>query len=428
MVSKKNHLNICQLSIVNCQLIMYFCALKMKYSNQTSPISETTFRILIALSAIHFFNDALQSLLSASYPILKEDLHISFTQIGLITLVYQLSSSVFQPFVGFYFDKRPSIWSLPAGIMCTLTGLVSLAFASDILMVFMAVFLIGSGSSVVHPEAAKLTSMASGGKRGMAQSLFQVGGNFGGSLGPLLIAFFVSPFGRQYMACFSVLSFVAFIVAIPVCKWYRKTLRMIAEKGRDGNTGIQTPFPVGKTIFSIMILLVLIFSKYVYMTSLYSYYTFYLIEKFGVTIQYSQILLFVFLSATAIGTMAGGPISDKIGRKYVIWISILGASPFALLMPHAGLFWTIVLSFCTGFVLSSAFPAIIVYAQELLPGKLGLISGLFYGFAFGIAGIASAILGKMADAHGIESIYHLCAYMPLLGLIAWFLPDLRKKI
>ena len=399
----------------------------MNDSNQTRPISETTFRILIALSAIHFFNDALQALLSASYPILKDDLKISFAQIGLITLVYQLAASVFQPFVGFYFDKKPSIWSLPAGMMFTLIGLVLLAFASDISMIYISVFLIGSGSSVTHPEAAKLTSMASGGKRGMAQSLFQVGGNFGGSLGPLLIAFFVSPFGRQYMVCFSVLSLMALIVAIPVCKWHRRTLQMIVEKGKEEIMGRQMPFPLGKTVFSIVILLILIFSKYVYMTSLHSYYTFYLIEKFDVSIQNSQILLFVFLSATAFGTMAGGPISDKIGRKYVIWISILGASPFALLMPHVGLFWTIILSFCTGFVLSSAFPAIIVYAQELFPNKLGLISGLFYGFAFGIAGISSAILGKMADVHGIESVYHLCAYLPLLGLITWFLPDLRKK-
>ena len=398
----------------------------MKNSNQAQRISETTFRILMALSAIHFFNDALQALLAASYPILKDDLQISFAQIGLITLVYQLAASVFQPFVGYYFDEKPSIWSLPAAMMFTLIGLVLLAFASDIFMVYIAVILIGCGSSVTHPEAAKLTSMASGGKRGMAQSLFQVGGNFGGSLGPLLIAFFVSPFGRQYMACFAFLSLMALIVALPVCKWYRKTLLMIAEKGKEEKSERKTLFPLGKTVFSIVVLLVLIFSKYVYMTSLHSYYTFYLIEKFDVTIQNSQILLFVFLSATALGTIVGGPLSDKIGRKYVIWISILGASPFALLLPHVGLFWTVILSFCSGFILSSAFPAIIVYAQELLPGKLGLISGLFYGFAFGIAGIASAILGKMADIHGIESIYYLCAYMPLIGLVAWLLPDLKK--
>jgi FSR family fosmidomycin resistance protein-like MFS transporter len=398
----------------------------MHSSNPTRQIGETTFRILIALSAIHCFNDLLQALLSASYPILKADLQISFAQIGLITLVYQLAASVFQPFVGFYFDKKPSVWSLPVGMMFTLTGLISIAFASDIYLVYLSVFLIGTGSSIVHPEAAKLISMASGGKRGMAQSLFQVGGNLGGSLGPLLIAFFIAPYGRQYMACFSVVSLAAILVAIPVCKWYGKTLRMISEKRLKENVGIKTQFSLGKTLFTIFILLVLIFSKYVYMTSLYNYYTFYLIEKFNLTIQYSQLLLFVFLSATAIGTMVGGPVSDKIGRKYVIWISILGASPFALLMPHVGLVWTVILSFCTGFVLSSAFPAIIVYAQELLPGKLGLISGLFYGFAFGIAGIASAILGKMADVHGIEAIYHLCAYMPLLGLIAWWLPDLRK--
>ena len=400
----------------------------MRPANPTKQANETSFRILISLSTIHFLNDAIQSLLSASYPILKNDLQITFAQIGLITLVYQMAASVFQPFVGFYFDKRPSIWSLPAGVMFSLTGLVSLAFASDIFIVYISVFLIGIGSSVIHPEAAKLTSIASGGKRGMAQSLFQVGGNFGGSLGPLLIAFFVSPFGRQNLAFFSILSLTAIIVSMPVCKWYRKTLQMIAQKNSEENGERQTPFPLKKTLFSIGILLVLIFSKYVYMTSLYSYYTFYLIKKFEVTIQSSQILLFVLMSATAIGTMVGGPVSDKIGRKYVIWVSILGASPFALLMPHVGLFWTIILSFCTGFVMSSAFPAIIVYAQELLPGKLGVISGLFYGFAFGIAGIASAILGKIADVHGIESIYHLCAYMPLLGLIAWFLPDLKKHL
>ncbi|MDR0795461.1 MAG: MFS transporter [Tannerella sp.] len=395
--------------------------------SSSEPKAGTAFRMLIALSAIHCLNDALQALLSASYPLLKADLQLSFAQIGLITLVYQLAASVFQPFIGFYFDKKPAVWSLYTGMIFTMTGLISIAFASDILMVYVSVFLIGLGSSVTHPEAAKLTSLAAGGKRGMAQSLFQVGGNLGGSFGPLLIAFFVSPFGRQYMSCFSLLALLGLIIVIPVSKWHKKTLQLMADKNGKVNQGDQPPFPIGKTVFSIVILSALIFSKYIYMTSLYSYYTFYLIEKFGITIQYSQILLFVFLSATAIGTMIGGSVSDKIGRKYVIWISILGASPFALMMPHANLLWTIILSFCTGFILSSAFPTIIVYAQELLPGKLGLISGLFYGFAFGVAGIASAILGKIADQHGIETIYHLCAYMPLLGLVAWFLPDLKKK-
>ena len=395
----------------------------MKHSLTT----KTSFRILIALSAIHFLNDALQAVISASYPILKDDLLLSFSQIGLIALVYQLSASVFQPIVGIYFDKRPAVWSLPAGTLFTLTGLISLAFASDIFLIYPSVFFVGIGSSILHPEAAKLTSIASGGKRGLAQSFFQVGGNFGGSLGPLLIALLVAPHGRRYIAFFAILSFFAIMVVIPVCKWYSKTLHSIAGKRWEAGSEKQSPFPLGKTIFSIAILLMLVFSKYVYVASLTSFYTFYLIEKFGVTIQSSQILLFVFLSATAIGTLIGGPISDKIGRKYVIWISILGASPFALLMPHVGLIWTIILSFCAGLILSSAFPAILVYAQELFPHKIGLMSGLFYGFAFGIAGIASAVLGKIADIHGIESIYHVCAYMPLLGFIALFLPDLRKR-
>jgi FSR family fosmidomycin resistance protein-like MFS transporter len=398
----------------------------IKGADKTNPVSETTIRILIALSAIHFLNDSLQALISASYPLLKNDLLLSFGQIGLITLIYQLAASVFQPFLGYFFDKKPLVWSLPAGLMFTFSGLIALAFASDIRMVFISVFLVGMGSSVIHPEAAKLTSMASGGKRGMAQSFFQVGGNLGGAFGPLLAALFVSPYGREYIAGFSVVALLGIIVAAPVCRWYTRTLQAIIAKNRDGDSGMQPPFPPKKTIFAIVILLVLIFSKYVYMAGLYSYYTFYLIEKFGVTIQFSQILLFVFLSANAIGTLIGGPLSDKIGRKYVIWISILGASPFALLLPHADFLWTIILSFCAGLILSSAFPAIIVYAQELLPGKLGLVSGLFYGFAFGIAGIASAILGEIADSHGIESVFKLCAYLPLIGLIARFLPDLRK--
>ena len=399
----------------------------MTQFNPTKPVNETAFRILIALSTIHFLNDLLQALISASYPILKDDMQLSFVQIGLITLVYQLSASVFQPFIGFYFDKRPAVWSLPVGMAFTMTGLISLAFAADIRMIYFSVCLIGIGSSTLHPEAAKMTSLASGGRRGLAQSFFQVGGNFGGALGPLLIAFFVSPYGRQYIAGFSVLALLAIIVMIPVCNWYRKTLRRFLEKRLDGNRAKQSPFPFRKTILSIAILFVLIFSKYIYMASLFSYYTFYLIEKFDVTIELSQILLFVFSIATATGTLIGGTLSDKIGRKYVIWISILGASPFALLMPHVDLVWTVILSFCVGLILSSAFPAIVVYAQELLPHKIGLISGLFYGFAFGVAGIASAVLGQIADLYGIETIYHICAYMPLLGLVAWFLPEKKKS-
>lgn len=393
----------------------------------SAPVNQTAFRILIALSIIHCMNDALQSIISAVYPLLKEDMMLSFAQIGLITLVYQSAASVFQPFVGLFFDKYPSPWSLPIGMTFTLVGLISLAVASSLTWVLISVFLVGVGSSVTHPEASRITSLASGGRRGLAQSLFQVGGNLGGALGPLLVALFVAPYGRSHIAYFSILAFIAIIVMLPISRWYSKYLAQVKREKATVKQHIESPLPMGKTVFSIIILLVLIFSKYVYTASLTSYYTFYLIEKFGVTIQHSQILLFVFLIATAIGTLLGGPIGDRVGRKYVIWVSILGAAPFTLLMPHVGLAWTVVLSFIIGLVISSAFPAILVYAQELLPYKLGLISGLFFGLAFGIAGIASAILGNFADQYGIEAVYKACAYMPLLGLITWLLPDLKKE-
>jgi FSR family fosmidomycin resistance protein-like MFS transporter len=395
----------------------------------TSPqISETTFRILLALSAAHCMNDALQSVISAVYPILKDDLALSFGQIGLITLVYQSSASVFQPLTGLYFDQRPSPWSLPIGMMFTLTGLLMLAFATTLPWVLASVFTVGIGSSTFHPEASRLTSLASGGKRGLAQSLFQVGGNIGGSLGPLLVALWIAPYGRRHIADFALLAGIAICVMLPVSRWYKQRLLLLRQGGYlVTHSRTAPPLPQGKTILSILILLVLIFSKYIYMASLSSFYTFYLIEKFGVTVQHSQLLLFVFAISTAAGTLIGGPAGDRIGRKYVIWASILGAAPFALLMPHANLFWTVVLTFCVGLILASAFPAILVYAQELLPYRLGLVSGLFFGFAFGVAGIASAILGKMADLYGIETIYNACAWMPLVGLVAWFLPDLKNK-
>ena len=379
--------------------------------------SEIALPVLIALSLSHCLNDLLQSLLAASYPLFKEDLALSFGQIGLITLVYQMAASVFQPLAGLFFDKRPFVWSLPAGMCFTLVGLLNLAFASNLHWVLVSVFLIGVGSSILHPEASRITSLASGGRRGFAQSVFQVGGNLGGSFGPLLMALLVAPYGRHNIAYFAIVAFVAILVMIPVCRWY---------KAANAVRHAPMPLPHGRTFFAIAILLTLIFSKYIYMASLSSYYTFYLMHKFGVSVQQSQIFLFVFLLATAAGTLMGGPIGDRIGRKYVIWMSILGTAPFSILMPHVSLAWTVVLSFCVGFMLSSAFPAILLYAQELLPNKLGLISGLFFGFAFGIAGIASAVLGDMADHYGIEAVYNICAYMPLLGLVTWFLPDLKK--
>jgi FSR family fosmidomycin resistance protein-like MFS transporter len=399
----------------------------MKRNATTPQLSGTTIRILASLSILHGLNDAMQSAVTASYPMLKDDLTLSFSQIGLITLTYQIAASVFQPFVGYFYDKRPSSWSLPIGSCFTLAGFLSLAFASSLPWAMCSVFMVGIGSSTLHPEASRLTSIASGGKRGLAQSLFQVGGNLGGAIGPLLVAFLAAPYGRRYISFFSILSLVAIFVAMPVCRWYKRRLQLFRQENIVMKVRTESPLPMRMVVFSITILMFLIFSKYIYMAGLSSYYTFYLIEKFDVSVQDSQIYLFVFLGATAVGTLAGGPVGDKIGRKYVIWASILGAAPFTLLMPHVNLFWTVVMSFFIGLVISSAFPAILLYAQELLPYKLGLVSGLFFGFAFGVAGIASAVLGKMADLHGIETVYQVCAYMPLLGIITWFLPDLKKS-
>lgn len=387
---------------------------------------STAFRVLLALGLSHLLNDTLQSVITAVYPLLKESMALSFVQIGFITLVYQISASVFQPLVGFYLDKKPNPWFLPIGMSFTLIGLVVLAFSGTLHQVLFSVFLVGIGSSILHPEASRLTSLASGGKRGLAQSVFQVGGNMGSSLGPLLAALCIAPYGQRNIVFFALLALCAIIVMIPICRWYKRKLKALRLNKDEMKTEVMSPLSRKKTIFSLSVLLILIFSKYVYLASITSYYTFFLIEKFDVTVRDSQFFLFAFLFASALGILLGGPVGDKVGRKYVIWASILGAAPFSLIMPHANLLWTCILSILIGLILSSAFSAILVYAQELLPSKLGLISGLFFGLAFGIAGIASAVLGGLADKFGIEYVYQLCAYMPLLGLIAWFLPDIRK--
>jgi len=399
----------------------------MEQVPKQQPVNKTAFRVLVALSVTHCLNDSLQSVISAVYPLFKDDLALSFAQIGLITLVYQLSASVFQPITGLVFDKRPVAWSLPIGMSFTLVGLLNLAFSSTLHWVLISVFLIGIGSSVLHPEASRITSLASGGRRGLAQSLFQVGGNLGGSLGPLLVALLVAPYGRTHIALFSILAFVAILVMIPICRWYKAYLSRVKWQKKSGETHVEMPLSLGKTVFSISILLTLIFSKYIYMASLNSYYTFYLIHKFGVSVQTSQICLFVFLIATAMGTLAGGPIGDKIGRKYVIWGSILGVAPFTLILPYASLHWTGVLTVIIGFILASAFSAILVYAQELLPGRIGMVSGLFFGFAFGMGGLGAAVLGLIADHTSIELVYKICAFLPLLGMLTIFLPDNRHK-
>lgn len=389
------------------------------------------FYVLTLLSVSHLLNDTLQSVIPAMYPLLHNSLLLNFTQIGLITLVFQLSSSLFQPVIGLVTDKKPYPYLLPIGMTFTMSGILSLAFASSFSWVLLSVFVTGLGSSIFHPEASRLAFFASGGKHGLAQSLFQVGGNFGGSVGPLLAALIIAPYGQRYVGCFSILALICIVIMLYISKWYKANLYRFGGKqneNTDQTSGKAVPVLPKKTvIFAISILLLLIFSKYVYMAGLTNYYTFFLIDKFGVSVRESQFYLFIFLFAVAAGTFLGGPIGDRIGRKYVIWASILGTAPFALIMPHANLFWTCILSIMIGFILSSAFSAILIYAQELVPGKIGLIGGLFFGTAFGIAGIASAVLGKMADYTGIQYVYNVCAYLPLIGLIAGLLPEQKRK-
>lgn len=401
-----------------------FTPFLMKTTTQTG----TAFAILSMLAVCHMLNDMLQSIISAVYPLLKDSLLLNFTQIGLITLVFQLSSSIFQPVVGLITDKRPQPYSLPIGMAFSMIGILSLSFAGSFIHVLIAVFLTGLGSSIFHPEASRLAYMASGGKTGLAQSIFQVGGNFGSSVGPLLALWIITPYGQQNIKWLSLIALVCIGIMLVISKWYKSNLyRLKPAKKDDISIEKQSIYSSGKVAFAITILLILIFSKYVYMASLNSYYMFYLIDKFGVSVKDAQLFLFAFLFAVALGTIIGGPIGDRIGRKYVIWVSILGTAPFALIMPHVGLLWTCVLSIFIGFILSSAFSAILVYAQELVPGKVGLIGGLFFGLAFGIAGIASAILGKIADETSIQHVYDICAYLPLIGLVAAFLPNTKKE-
>jgi FSR family fosmidomycin resistance protein-like MFS transporter len=357
----------------------------------------------------------------------KDSFNLNFTQIGIITLVFQLSSSLLQPIVGSITDKRPYPYALPIGMGFSLIGLVFLSLASSFAFVLISVGLIGMGSAVFHPEASRMAHAAAGANRGMAQSIFQVGGNAGSSLGPLLAALIIAPFGQFNVIWFSFAALMAMIVLYRIGGWYKpKALRALVEKKNNINIE-KSNFSRKTIIISVVVLLLLIFSKYFYFAGITSYYTFYLIDKFDLSIQSSQLYLFAFLFSVAAGTMIGGPIGDRVGRKYVIWASILGAAPFAMALPYANLFWTAALSIIIGFVISSAFSAILVYAQELIPGKVGMISGLFFGFAFGVAGVASALLGQLADKTSIEYVYHVCSYLPLIGIIAIFLPNIETK-
>jgi FSR family fosmidomycin resistance protein-like MFS transporter len=386
--------------------------------------TRTSFGILGAISVSHLLNDMIQSLILAIYPILQGEFSLSFMQIGMITLTFQLSSSLLQPVVGYWTDKHPMPWSLPIGMCFTLCGLVLLALAGSFGSVLIAAALVGTGSSVFHPESSRVARMASGGRHGLAQSIFQVGGNFGSSLGPLLAAVVIAPYGKGNVAWFVLAALLAIVVLAQVSRWYAAQHRVNAGKK---STPVINPLPRNKVILAVCVLLILIFSKYFYMASISSYFTFYLMNKFDLSVQSAQLHLFVFLFAVAAGTVIGGPVGDRIGRKYVIWGSILGVAPFTLLLPYATLFWTGILTVIIGFVLASAFSAILVYAQELLPGRIGMVSGLFFGFAFGMGGLGAAVLGVIADHTSIDLVYKICAYLPLLGILTIFLPDNRHK-
>jgi FSR family fosmidomycin resistance protein-like MFS transporter len=386
--------------------------------------AETTvYAVLFAISFSHLLNDTIQALLVSIYPLLKESYHLTFSQLGMITFAFQVTASLLQPLVGWYTDKRSLPFSLPIGMGLTLCGLVALSMAGSFASILGSAALVGMGSAIFHPEASRIAHMAAGRRRGLAQSLFQVGGNAGSSIGPLLAALIIVPHGQGSIAWFSVVAFLGVAVLWNVGLWQARNLHRVHRKSAKSLESAHAALPTSTVVWSLTILGALIFSKYFYLASMTSYYTFYLMDRFHLPVQSAQIYLFVFLFAVAAGTILGGPVGDRFGRKRVIWASILGVAPFTLWLPHAGLYTTAVLSVVIGLVLSSAFSAILVYAQELVPGKVGMISGLFFGFAFGMGGIGSALLGNLADHTSINYVYQVCAYLPLIGLLTAFLPD-----
>ena len=398
-------------------------------STQTGSGTGTTFAILVSLSICHMLNDLNQSLVPALYPILKESYRLDFAQIGMITLAFQLTASMLQPVVGMVTDRRPQPFSLPIAMTCSLAGLLLLSVAHSYPAILFAAALVGVGSSVFHPEASRVARMASGGRYGFAQSLFQVGGSTGSAIGPLLAAFIVAPRGQGSIAWFSLVALLAMAMLTYVGAWYNRHPAMQARRGKRAPAPSATAsiVPRRTVIVAITVILVLLFSKNVYTASLSSYYTFYLMEKFHLPVQQAQLYLFVFLGAGALGTFLGGPLSDRFGRKTVIWFSILGALPFALVLPYVNLMWTGVLTVMIGLIMSSAFSAIIVYAQELLPGRVGMVAGMMFGFSFGLGGLGAAALGRIADVTGIEAVYQVCSFLPVIGLLTMFLPDIEER-
>jgi MFS transporter, FSR family, fosmidomycin resistance protein len=398
----------------------------IKVEPQRQAAEGTVFTILAAISFSHLLNDMIQSLLPAIYPILKTSFHLDFAKVGLITLTTQLTASLLQPLIGLYTDRKPKPYSLPFGMGFTLVGIVLLSMASNYAFILVAAGLVGMGSAVFHPESSRVARMASGGQHGLAQSVFQVGGNVGSSLGPLLAAFIVLPRGQHSIVWFTLAALLAIILLTNVGAWYKRR-EASGHAARARKAVIHPELSSKRVAISLAVLMALMFSKFFYLSSLTSYYTFYLISKFHVSVQNAEMHLFVFLGAVAAGTIVGGPIGDRIGRKYVIWCSILGVLPFTLALPYSNLFWTGILSVVIGAILASAFSAIVVYAQELVPGRVGMISGLFFGFAFGMAGVGAAFFGKLADRNGIYFVYQVCAYLPAIGLLTGLLPNLDQR-
>lgn len=391
---------------------------------QSGLVQNTVYSILYSISFAHLLNDMIQAVIPAIYPLIKETLHLDFSQIGLITLAYQLTASILQPFVGLYTDRYPKPFSLAIGMAISLVGLCNLAYAADFYWILFSVTIIGVGSSIFHPDSSRVAYLASGGKRGLAQAIFQLGGNAGSALGPLLAALLVVPYGQESVLWFGIAAVAGIILLFNVGKWYKTVaLPKVSKAVQEGANQLSRT----RVLVAMAILMLLMFSKFFYMAGMTSYYTFYLMDKFHLNVKDAQIQLFIFLAAIAIGTFAGGPLGDRFGRKYIIWISILGAAPFTLLLPYASLFWTPVLAIFIGLLISSAFSAILVYAQELMPGKVGMISGLFFGLAFGMGGLGSALLGTLADHTSISYMFDVCSYLPLIGILTGFLPDVEKR-
>jgi len=399
-------------------------------ATQTETLVEVgpkvVYKVLAAISVCHLLNDMMSSLLPAIYPLLKTSFNLNFAQVGLITLTYQTTASLLQPMIGFYTDKRPRPFSLPVGMGATLIGLILLAAARTFPALLVAAALVGTGSSVFHPESSRVARMASGGQHGLAQSIFQVGGNAGLSFGPLLAAFFVLPRGQNSLAWFSLAALAGMILLTGVSSWAKNHAESWKKFSAKHDIDKPPNLSTARITASIAILMALLFSKFVYLASLTSYYTFYLINKFQMSVEDAQVHLFIFLGAVAVGTLIGGPVGDRIGRKSVIWVSILGVLPFTLMLPYANLFWTEILSVVIGLILASAFSVIVVYAQELVPGKVGMISGLCFGFAFGMAGLGAAVLGWLADLTSVNFVYLVCSYLPAVGLLAAFLPNIER--